>query len=187
MGRRVVAFDIHGDLEGCLQRRVDADLRIRPELVSYERGDVHGMPFPDGTFSHVFCYDTLHHMHDYGRVFGEFARVLEPGGRALFVEPGARHSSAPETIAFVEQQKVHDPTWIERDVVLEEIDGHAQAAGFTGLTVVPMPHPDSPLEFSLPEWREYRDGADHPRLRVADYLAYINYEERVIFYCDRPG
>ena len=38
------------------------------------------------------------------------------------VEPGARHSTSPETIAFVEAQKKHDPNWIERDVVLEEID-----------------------------------------------------------------
>jgi SAM-dependent methyltransferase len=187
MGRRVVAFDIHGDLEGCLQHRIDADLRIRPELMSYEHGDAHAMPFADGTFSHVFCYDTLHHMHDYARVFGEFARVLEPGGRAVFVEPGARHSSSPETIAFVRTQKAHDPTWIERDVVLDEIDGHARAAGFAGLVVRPMPHAEAALEFSLPEWRAYREGDATSRLRFAEDLAHINYNERVIFHCDRPS
>ena len=185
MGRRVVAFDIHGDLEGCLQHRIDADLRIRPVLVSYQHGDAHAMPFAERSFGHIFCYDTLHHMHDYARVFAEFARVLEPGGRAVFVEPGARHSTSPETIAFVRQQKAHDPTWIERDVILEEIDAIARTAGFTGLTIVPMPHPDIPVELPLSEWLAYRCGETGPRQRLADLLATINYDERVIFYCDR--
>jgi ubiquinone/menaquinone biosynthesis C-methylase UbiE len=44
-------------------------------------------------------------MHTYSLVFEEFFRVLSPGGRAIFVEPGARHSKSPETIAFLESQK----------------------------------------------------------------------------------
>ncbi len=186
MGRRVVAFDIHGDLEACLQHRIDADLRIRPELISFQHGDGHAMPFADRSFSHVFCYDTLHHMHDYARVFAEFARVLEPGGRAIFVEPGARHSSSPETIAFLEQQKVHDPSWIERDVVLEEIEAIALAAGLTGLTILPMPHPEKLVPFRLREWQAYRAGDEAWRRELAERLAEINYNERVVFYCDRP-
>ncbi len=184
MGRRVAAFDLHGNLESCLQHRVDADLRTRPELISWRQGDGHAMPFADRSFGHIFCYDTLHHMHDYRRVFAEFARVLEPGGRAIFSEPGARHSTMPATIAFLQEQKAHDPAWIERDVVLEEIDGIARAAGFTGLAVVPTLPPDSLISFTLSDWRAFRAGKRSLRRAFADRLSEVNYDFHVAFYCD---
>jgi ubiquinone/menaquinone biosynthesis C-methylase UbiE len=122
MGLQTLAFDIHGDLKACLECRVQADCRIDQSLLSFEHGDGHAMPFESGVFGHICCYDTLHHMSDYQKVFSEFHRILRNGGRVIFVEPGAGHSTSPETIAFVEAQKQHDPTWIERDIVLEEID-----------------------------------------------------------------
>lgn len=183
MGLQTVAFDIHGNLKKCLEARVNADVRIDPSLLSFAHGDGHCMPFDPNTFGHLLCYDTLHHMHDYPRVFSEFWRILCPRGRALFVEPGARHSTSPETIAFVEAQKKHDPTWIERDVVLEEIDQIARDAGFvSGLTISPMPHPAALLMYSMDEWRLFMNGETHQRLRFTDQLAHINYWERVIFF-----
>lgn len=145
------------------------------------------MPFESGTFGHLLCYDTLHHMHDYPRVFSEFFRVLRKGGRGILVEPGARHSTSPETMAFVEAQKKHDPTWIERDVVLEEIDQIARSAGFkAGLSIVPMPHPLALQVYSMNEWTQFRKRDSLQRLRLTDQLASLNYWDRVIFYVDKP-
>jgi SAM-dependent methyltransferase len=129
MGIKTVAFDIHGNLKALLSNRIAADERIDPMLLSYAHGDGHHMPFNPEVFGHILCYDTLHHMHDYENVFYEFFRVLKKGGRSIFVEPGARHSSSDETIAFVKEQKKMDPNWIERDVVLEEIDEIAKKVG----------------------------------------------------------
>ena len=126
-------------------------------------------------------------MHDYPRVFSEFYRVLRGGGRGIFVEPGARHSTSPETIAFVAEQKKQDPTWIERDVVLEEINQIARDAGFkAGLSIVPMPHPAALQTFSMEDWASFRQGDKLQRLRFTDILASINYWDRVIFYVDKP-
>jgi len=187
MGMQTVAFDIHGDLEACLESRVKADSRIDPGLLSFSHGDGHAMPFETGTFGHLLCYDTLHHMHDYPKVFAEFFRVLKGGGRGIFVEPGARHSTSPETVAFVEAQKKHDPSWIERDVVLEEIDHIARTAGFTaGLCIVPMPHSLALQTYSMEAWSRFRDGDALERLRLTDQLASLNYWERVIFCVDKP-
>lgn len=187
MGFQTVAFDIHGDLQACLEKRAQADCRIDSLLLSFAHGDGHAMPFEPGVFGHLLCYDTLHHMHDYPRVFSEFFRVLRGGGRGIFVEPGARHSTSPETIAFVEAQKRHDPTWIERDVVLEEIDQIAREAGFkAGLSIVPMPHPSALQTFSMESWASFRKGDKSPRLRMTDMLAKINYWDRVIFFVEKP-
>jgi ubiquinone/menaquinone biosynthesis C-methylase UbiE len=54
------------------------------------------MPFESGMFGHLLCYDTVHHMHDYPKVFAEFFRVLRPGGRGVFVEPGAAIAPRPK-------------------------------------------------------------------------------------------
>lgn len=128
MGLQTVAFDIHGNLQACLEGRAKADSRIDPGLMSFAHGDGHAMPFEPGAFGHLLCYDTLHHMHGYPKVFAEFFRVWQ-GGRGIFVKPGARPSTSPETVALVAAQKKHDPSWIERDVVLDEIDQIARAAG----------------------------------------------------------
>lgn len=167
--------------------RVRADCRIDESLLSFAHGDGHAMPFESDVFGHVLCYDTLHHMHDYPKVFSEFFRVLRGRGRGVFVEPGARHSTSPETMAFVEGQKMHDPTWIERDVVLEEIDQIVRDVGFkAGLTVVPTPHPLALQTYSVGEWTQFREGDTFHRLRLTDQLASQNYWDRVIFYVDKP-
>jgi ubiquinone/menaquinone biosynthesis C-methylase UbiE len=184
MGYEVTAFDIHTDLAGYIGGRVSADARIDPSLINHSTGDGHAMPLADGSFGHVLCYDTLHHMHDYGKVFSEFSRVLQPGGRAIFVEPGARHSQSPETIEFL-KLKAHDSTWIERDVVLEEIDKCAARAGFSTLIVVPFQHPLAPAVFSLRDWLKFRRGNLRLRLSFSRKMATVNYDERVIFYCDK--
>lgn len=186
MGLQTVAFDSHGDLQACLENRVQADSRIDPGLLSFAHGDGHAMPFEPEAFGHVLCYDTLHHMHDYPKVFSEFYRVLRRGGRGIFVEPGARHSTSPETVAFIETQKKHDPRWIERDVVLEEIDQIARAAGFVeGLCIVPMPHPLNLNIYSMKSWSRFRKWAPLKRLGLTNQLASINYWDRVIFYVDK--
>jgi SAM-dependent methyltransferase len=184
MGLSVTAFDIHGDLEGCIAGRVSADSRINPSLITIETGDGHAMPFADASFGHLLCYDTLHHMRDYNIVFREFERVLRPGGRAIFVEPGARHSRSRETIAFLEGKK-HDPTWIERDVVLKDIDQCARSVGFGELNIVPLQHPNRFKVFSARAWLRYRRGDPVSRYLFSRHLARINYHDQIVFYCEK--
>jgi SAM-dependent methyltransferase len=142
------------------------------------------MPFDDATFGHLLCYDTLHHMRDYDQVFREFHRVLKTGGRAIFVEPGAGHSTSPGTLAFLKTM-AHDPTWIERDVVLEEINACATAAGLAPLGILPSQHPVAPLVLSLRDWLQFRRGNIRIRHRFSKMLASINYDHRVVFYVDK--
>jgi 2-polyprenyl-3-methyl-5-hydroxy-6-metoxy-1,4-benzoquinol methylase len=50
MNLQVVSFDIHGDLQACLENRVLADSRVDGRLLSFARGDGHCMPFESGVF-----------------------------------------------------------------------------------------------------------------------------------------
>ena len=45
------------------------------------------LPFPDNSFDHIACFNTLEHIYDaYGSV-EEIQRVLKPGGRAIITVP----------------------------------------------------------------------------------------------------
>ena len=48
--------------------------------------DAEHTSFPDGAFDVVFGHGILHHL-DLGTCFPEIARILRPGGKAIFTEP----------------------------------------------------------------------------------------------------
>jgi ubiquinone/menaquinone biosynthesis C-methylase UbiE len=62
------------------------------------------LPFDDGFFDLVFGHAVLHHVPDLQRAFGEFRRVLRPGGMVAFCgEPsrqGDRLSALPKRGAY---------------------------------------------------------------------------------------
>src|SRR3954454_4625769 len=65
--------------------------------------DAEALPFEDDSFDLVFGHAVLHHLPDLKRAFGEFRRVLRPGGMVLFAgEPsryGDRLASVPKRAA----------------------------------------------------------------------------------------
>ncbi|HEX3318378.1 MAG TPA: class I SAM-dependent methyltransferase [Solirubrobacteraceae bacterium] len=65
--------------------------------------DAEALPFGDGAFDLVLGHAVLHHLPDLRRAFGEFHRVLRPGGTLVFAgEPsryGDRLASVPKRAA----------------------------------------------------------------------------------------
>jgi SAM-dependent methyltransferase len=62
------------------------------------------LPFPDASFDLVFGHAVLHHLPNLDQAFGEFRRVLRPGGRLFFAgEPsrlGDRLAQLPKRAAL---------------------------------------------------------------------------------------
>ena len=50
-------------------------------------GDGHRMPFEDGEFDHVLCFETLEHVESPHDLLGELARVCSPEGRVWLSIP----------------------------------------------------------------------------------------------------
>ena len=53
--------------------------------------DAESLPFDDDSFDLVFGHAVLHHIPDLGKAFGEFRRVLRPGGVVAFCGEPSRH------------------------------------------------------------------------------------------------
>jgi len=53
--------------------------------------DAAALPFEDASFDLVLGHAVLHHLPDLDRAFGEFARVLRPGGVLLFAGEPSRY------------------------------------------------------------------------------------------------
>lgn len=184
MGFDVTAFDINKDCEKLCQIRVGCDQRTNPELMHFQPGDGHKMPFSDCSFSHICCFDSLHHMQDYPKVFDEFHRILTPGGRAIFVEPGAKHSTSKETLEFLQKYKKDDPSWIERDVILEEIYHISRTSGFDSMLVRPILWPEL-REYDIQSWLKFREGNKALETDYLNWLKNFNYNSRVCFYLNK--
>ena len=51
-----------------------------PVTVALEEGDVTTLPYEDGRFDFVVCFEVIEHLDDPGRALDEFRRVLSPDG-----------------------------------------------------------------------------------------------------------
>jgi SAM-dependent methyltransferase len=68
---------------GARLTRMDINSRYgRPDVISTEF-----LPFEDGRFDLVVCYEGFHYAPDPAAAAAELARVLRPGGRALITVP----------------------------------------------------------------------------------------------------
>lgn len=125
--------------------RFAADTRVgaytRLDLVA---GDGMKLPFADGSFDGIVCMNALHHMPSYETVLREMARILKPGGRAVFGEPGEWHARAP-----LSQVGMRDYGDLEKNIYLPLIYTYAMRVGFERMWRYPYAHPEA-MEFPYP-------------------------------------
>jgi len=185
MGFDVVACDIFRDFSSVGKQRFSLDQRLNLELMSFVLCDGGAISFKNHSFANIICFDSLHHMTDYRKILQEMYRILIPGGRTIFIEPGAKHSQSKETIEFIAANKKRlGPDWIERDVILEEIFQISQQCGFREMVIKPFLFPGM-MNYFFDEWQQFRNG----NLDLANcYLTQLkdfNYNNRVCFYLDK--
>ncbi|HEU4656988.1 MAG TPA: class I SAM-dependent methyltransferase, partial [Capillimicrobium sp.] len=98
--REAVATDISPGMLDTLRGNAER-LGLDVETVAC---DAERLPFDDASFDLVFGHAVLHHIPNLDRAFGEFMRVLRPGGTFIFAgEPsrvGDRIAAVPKRTAF---------------------------------------------------------------------------------------
>lgn len=93
---------------------------------SYVMMDAENMTFPDDSFDLVIGEGILHHL-DLPRSYSEIARVLRPGGRAIFMEPLGHN---PAMVLF-RMRTPHLRTADEHPLVKKDLDLAARYFGTT--------------------------------------------------------
>lgn len=160
LGYRTVAIDIDATTLCHARERVALDPRNAPERARFVCADGQRLPFANDTFDGVLCLNALHHMPDYRATLAEMLRVLRPGGRASFSEPGSLHSQSPESVAVKQQFGV-----IERDVVLDEVQALARETGFARMVLKPYLYPEL-VELDYRDFASLRAGCPPPASRL---------------------
>jgi ubiquinone/menaquinone biosynthesis C-methylase UbiE len=69
-----------------MARRLEAKAQASGRAATVVRAPAEALPFPDRSFDTAVCTLVLCTVRDPERTLGELARVLEPGGRLLFLE-----------------------------------------------------------------------------------------------------
>jgi ubiquinone/menaquinone biosynthesis C-methylase UbiE len=78
-GLKVIGLDIDPDMVALARRdKLKSGLAIE-----YCVGDVHRLPFPDGSIDFVLTSLSMHHWSEPGVALKEFRRVLRPGGQFM--------------------------------------------------------------------------------------------------------
>jgi 2-polyprenyl-3-methyl-5-hydroxy-6-metoxy-1,4-benzoquinol methylase len=88
-GAQVTAIEVSG---GALERAEELAKRCGVQI-DFRQMPGEDLRFEDASFDGILCISAYHHM-DQGRAASEFARVLQPGGRAVFIEPLASNPPA---------------------------------------------------------------------------------------------
>ena len=81
-GHKVTGID-GSDGMLCHARQNAAAFGADPELI---KGDFGALPFPDGTFDLVISRNVTHIIREHLKVYGEWLRVLRPGGVLLIFD-----------------------------------------------------------------------------------------------------
>jgi SAM-dependent methyltransferase len=139
IGCQAVAVDVSRTALEMGRRAFAADPVANGLQIEWRVFDGERLPLEDASMDRIVCYDAFHHVADQALVLREFHRVLRPGGRAAFHEPGPAHSQIP-----VAQYEMRHHGVIENDIVVEEISRTAEAIGFTSATMV-LAAPRAPM------------------------------------------
>ncbi len=151
------------DISPGMVRALSANAQRLGLNVKTARADAESLPFADSSFDLVLGHAVLHHLPDLERAFGEFHRVLRPGGYVVFAgEPsrfGDRLAAFPKRGAIAvaplwrrvlgaEPPRPHDTNGsmngddhgLERMVDIHafapgDLARHARSAGFTDVRV----------------------------------------------------
>jgi len=130
MGADVVGVDVSENVLRLARQWLARDPLAGDLRVEFQQSDGIRLPVADASVDRIASFDAFHHVPDQAATLAEMARVLRPGGIAVFHEPGPEHSGTPEAQGEMRAYGV-----IENDIDLHRIWRAAQGCGFANIWI----------------------------------------------------
>lgn len=180
MGCQAIGLDISEAALNVARKAVSEHPYLRNRPVSFKRIGDGVIPLADQSVDRLVCFDSFHHVADQTAWLSEFYRVLKPGGRAAFHEPGPEHSTSAGSQYEMRQYGV-----IENDIVAERIQETAYAIGFTDMKLAM--YLDTPVMMTLEEHNRTIADLSVDRLTELGRQVVQTAPPRRVFVMTKPG
>jgi SAM-dependent methyltransferase len=155
-----VSVDISVEMLG-----VGRDRLPRKTLVA--AGDLEHLPLRSASFDKALCPNAFHHVPDVPKALAEIGRVLRPGGRIVFSEPGRGHAEAATSERATGEFGV-----TEQDILVAGFLESCRAASFSSARIKPMSYAIPQFELNAGQWTAWnRLALEAARARAAQALA----------------
>lgn len=134
------------------RERIEGPVRVT-------QGIAEQLPFRDASFDGVLGMNVLHHVPDLVGTIAELARVLKPGCRGVFSEPGLDHLEAEETKRAIREHDEDDRAFDVLSFLTAAREHGFQEAMLTATLQPPL------RLLPIEEVELYRSG-QHPRVHL---------------------
>lgn len=180
MGCRPVGLDISESALEIARKAVADHPYLRDRPVSFKAIGDGVIPMEDESADRIVCFDSFHHVADQAAWLGEFYRVLKPGGRIAFHEPGPHHSGGDGSQYEMRQHAV-----IENDIVIESIREVAYGYGFENMQLAMFL--DIPIMMNIEDYNRTITEAPVDTLNQLGFAVAQAGLGRRIFVMTKPG
>jgi len=167
LGCRVILLDV-----SATALRIAQELYARVPVIGDQPApeflvfDGQRIDLPDVSVDRVMCLHAFHHVPNPAEMIAEFGRILRPGGRAAFAEPGPTHSRAAQSQFEMRSYRV-----VENDVDVHELWRIARGCGFADLQM--MVFHGLPFHVSLDRFEDFLRGGETCAEWVADARVFL--------------
>ena len=125
-GCHVTGIDLSGVRIGNAQKARESQGPEAQQKLAFQKASATALPFPDGSFTHVWSQAVIYHVPDKRTVLKEVYRVLAPGGIMVFDD-----LIKPQTLISPEGQKyVYERLLYDTEFTFESYQESLVAQGF---------------------------------------------------------